>query len=138
MNRLLYCCLAVAQFLCTRVAYAAQMRGCMLFLVCCIGSADAAIFQRDWKAPGDGLLTYDDVNQRVWLDVTESQLSKFPEPRLDNALAELAPGGMFNGFTFAKRNDVFALAQSAGIDTRICWDAHFKARNRAVRLRQLD
>jgi hypothetical protein len=36
--------------------------------------AEAAVFERDWKAPGDGLLTYDDVNQRVWLDLSETDL----------------------------------------------------------------
>ena len=29
----------------------------------------AAVFERDWKTPGDGLLTYDDVNRREWLDL---------------------------------------------------------------------
>lgn len=43
--------------------------------ICLATSIDAAVISRDWKTPGDGLLTYDDVNQRVWLDLTESRLA---------------------------------------------------------------
>jgi hypothetical protein len=67
--------------------------------------------------PGDGLLTYDDVNRREWLDLSVSRLDQFPIPQLENALAEIGPGGMFEGFTFAERADVIPLAQSAGINT---------------------
>ena len=77
----------------------------------------AAVFERDWKASGDGLLTYDDVNRREWLDLSESLLSHFAGPQLDNALAEIRPGGLFDGFTWATKADVTALSQSAGIDT---------------------
>ena len=42
------------------------------------GGAQAAAIERDWKTPGDGLLTYDDVSKRGWLDLTETQLFKFP------------------------------------------------------------
>jgi len=86
-------------------------------LVSAAHPADAAVFERDWQTPGDGLLTYDDVNQREWLDLSVSRLDQFPEARLENAVAEIAPGGLFEGFTWAKRDDVTALAQSAGIDT---------------------
>ena len=78
---------------------------------------DAAVFERDWKMPGDGLLTYDDVNRREWLDLSQSELSQFPSPFLEPALAELAPGGRFEGFQWATGDDVIALAESAGIDT---------------------
>ena len=88
----------------------------------------AGVFERDWKTPGDGLLTYDDVNQREWLDVTQTKLILFPVPpvpgdifqteaRYQQVVAELGPGGMFKGFTVAKSADVIALAQSGGIDT---------------------
>ncbi len=81
----------------------------------------AAVFERDWKTAGDGLLTYDDVNQREWLDIPESLLSQFPgttlEIKYQAVVAELLPSGMFEGFTPADANDVVALAQSAGIDT---------------------
>ncbi len=89
------------------------------FLVCVISitiSASAAVSERDWKAPGDGLLMYDDVNRREWLDLSLSRLDQFPEPRLDNAIAEIGQGGVFDRFTWAKREDVRALAESAGID----------------------
>jgi hypothetical protein len=83
----------------------------------------AAVISHDWKIPGDGLLTYDDVNQREWLDLTESRLSRFPgatfEQRYQNALLELAPGGMFADFNAANRTDLLALAQSAGIDPNV-------------------
>lgn len=80
------------------------------------GRINAAVSERDWKAPGDGLLTYDDVNQREWLDLSVSSLAQFPDPKLENALAEISANGLFAGFTFAKRSDVHALAVSAGID----------------------
>jgi hypothetical protein len=83
--------------------------------------APAAVISRDWKTPGDGLLTYDDVNQRKWLDLTESRLSMFQganlEQRFQNSLSQLQPGGAFDGFHIAVRSDLFALAESAGINT---------------------
>ena len=39
-----------------------------------INNSSAEVFERDWKTPGDGLLTYDDVNRQEWLDLTETQL----------------------------------------------------------------
>ncbi len=44
---------------------------------------------------------------------------QFPQPRLENAIAEIAPGGMFEGFTWAKEQDVRAFAESAGIHTSV-------------------
>lgn len=79
-------------------------------------NVEAAVSARDWKTLNDGLLTYDDVNQRAWLDLSVSLLEHFPEPSLENAIAEVRPGGVFDGFTWALRDDVRALAQSAGID----------------------
>lgn len=80
-------------------------------------SARAAVFGRDWQTTGDGLLTYDDVNRREWLDLSVSRLDQFPEPRLENAIAQIAPGGIFEEFAWAKREDVRSFAESAGIDT---------------------
>jgi hypothetical protein len=84
-------------------------------------AARAAVFSRDWKAAGDGLLTYDDVNRREWLDLTESRLATLPGRTLNEkyqgALAELVVGGRWQGFTIAKLPDLVALAISAGIDT---------------------
>jgi hypothetical protein len=89
----------------------------VLVAICWADSCRAAVFERDWQAPDDGLLTFDDVDNREWLDLSVSRFDQFPEPRLENAIAELAPGGLFEGFTWAKRNDVRRLAESAGIDT---------------------
>lgn len=86
----------------------------ILFLV--VQPAAAAVFSRDWKTPGDGLLTYDDVNQREWLDLSQSRLSQFPVARLQNAISQLAPGGLFEGFTWASQQDVRDLAASSGVD----------------------
>jgi hypothetical protein len=89
------------------------------FLTPPLGSA--AVFERDWLAPGDGLLTYDDVNQREWLDLTETQLFQFPGDTLEEqyqfVVSGTSSGGMFNGFAVATSNEVLALAESAGIDT---------------------
>jgi hypothetical protein len=89
-------------------------------LACLPTTANGGFISRDWKTPGDGLLTYDNVNQREWLDLTESRLSMFPgstfEQRYQNALLELAPGEKFEGFIVAKGPDLSALAQSAGIN----------------------
>lgn len=80
----------------------------------------AAVFERDWKAPGDGLLTYDDVNQREWLDLSQSKLTRFPgatyPERFQSVVSELGPGGTLDGFSVAKSDDLRFLAQSAGID----------------------
>jgi hypothetical protein len=92
-----------------------------LVVLCLAGTpASAAVVSRDWKTPGDGLLTYDDVNQREWLDLTESRLSMFAgsgfEQRYQNGLLEIAPGGEFDGFESAESSELRSLAQSAGID----------------------
>jgi hypothetical protein len=84
------------------------------------GPAWAAVIQRDWKTPGDGLLTYDDVNRREWLDLSQTTLSQFPgsnlEQRYQSVVSQLAVGGLFEGFNVADRENVVALAQSAGIN----------------------
>jgi hypothetical protein len=81
----------------------------------------AEVFERDWKTPGDRLLTYDDVGQREWLDLSVSLLTQFPganiEDRYQNALAELEPNGQFFGFAVAQAIDVIQLAESSGINT---------------------
>ena len=84
-------------------------------------TVEAAVIERDCRDAGDGLLTYDTVNQREWPDLTETQPFKFPgetlEERYQAVLVETLPGGVFGGFTPATRDDVFTLAESAGIDT---------------------
>ena len=82
-------------------------------------SARAAVVERDWQPVGDGLLTYDTVNKREWLDVPVSLLLQFHptdvDLAVDTAKTELLPGGTFEGFTFAKRVDVLSLVESVGI-----------------------
>ena len=95
--------------------------GLIAFLLFSLSTtASGGVISRDWKTAGDGLLTYDDVNKREWLDLTQSRLSVFPgstlEQRYQNALLELVPGGMFEGFVAAKGADLTALAQSSGIN----------------------
>jgi hypothetical protein len=88
----------------------------------------AAVIEHDWKNPGDGLLTYDTVNKREWLDLSQTILDeRFPgtgnselairESRFQYVVGQTGLGGLFEGFTVAKSEDVIALAQSAGIDT---------------------
>jgi len=84
--------------------------------------------QRDWKNPGDGLLTYDDANQREWLDLSQTLLtSQFPgadrEAKYLYVVGQTGTGGLFDGFSVARSPDVIALAQSAGIkygDSELC------------------
>jgi hypothetical protein len=99
----------------------------LLITFACVGSqaVPAAVLSRDWKMPGDGLLTYDDVNQREWLDLSETLLTdQFPgsdpspliarEMRYQFVVSQTASGGLFEGFSVAKSTDVIQFAQSAG------------------------
>lgn len=85
-------------------------------------AGQAAVVSRDWKANGDGLLTYDAVNRREWLDLTETRLINYAgrliEERFQSFLVELQPGGQFDGFSLAEFDDLTALATSAGINTQ--------------------
>ena len=84
----------------------------------------AAVIERDWLAPGDGLLTYDTVNNREWLDLTETILAQFgggPSPISlvtlhQNVVSQTGSGGQFEGFVVATESDVADLAASSGID----------------------
>ena len=90
---------------------------CLLFLGLLSQPVYADVFERDLvPGSGDGLLTFDDVNQREWLDLTQTFTAEFPGGYL-GVLDELAPGGIYEGFQTASRADVIALAESAGIDT---------------------
>jgi hypothetical protein len=84
-------------------------------------TAPAAVMERDWLAPGDGLLTFDNINNREWLDISVTLLEQFPgstlEERYQAVVAETAGGGLFEGFRVAGEVDVIALANSAGVDT---------------------
>jgi hypothetical protein len=73
-------------------------------------SAPAGVIARDLAAPGDGLLTYDTINRRDWLDLPMTAGVSLAE-----VLAEIEPGGRLEGFRFAKLADVSALAASAEV-----------------------
>lgn len=107
------------------------MKLCMyawLLLFSAVNVSPAAVHERDWKTPGDGLLTYDDLNKREWLDLSQTiHSSQFPgedpsplltlENRYQYVVSQTLPGGPFEGFIVAKSPEVIALAQSADIDT---------------------
>lgn len=92
----------------------------LLISACSLSAANAAVISHDWKTPGDGLLTYDDVNQREWLDLTQTSLAQFPganrEAKYQYVATQILPGGIFTGFQIAKSADLTQLAISAGID----------------------
>lgn len=83
-----------------------------LYLLACLlitGQVKAGVASRDLFEPGDGLLTYDNVNQREWLDFNYSaSLGR------ENLFAEVVSDGAVVGFKFATRRDVEQLAVSAG------------------------
>lgn len=83
-------------------------------------AASGALIERDWLALGDGLLTYDDVNQREWLDLTETQLQGFPgesiEERFFAVVDQTSPGGKFAGFVVGNETELLELALSGGVD----------------------
>lgn len=83
----------------------------LLFLLACVliaGQVKAGVVSRDLFEPGDGLLTYDDVNNREWLDFNYS--SSFGRESL---FAELSMEGILSGFHFSARADIEQLALSA-------------------------
>jgi hypothetical protein len=90
-------------------------------IFCLASSVSAAVFERDWKTPGDGLLTFDDVNKLEWLDLTETDVRLFHtgsfEDGYQRVVAETLPGKLFDGFDIARSSDITALAESAGINT---------------------
>jgi hypothetical protein len=96
-----------------------------VFVVFLCPALQAAVFERDWKTPGDGLLTFDDVNKREWLDLSESLLYQFPgdtlEARYKSVVVQTLPGGLFENFTIAKSSDVIALAVIIHKWRGVCW-----------------
>jgi hypothetical protein len=82
-----------------------------LSIVGTFSDARAAIIERDFYSAGDGLLTYDTVNQREWLDVIATY--GITQPQLDDLLI---PDGPLAGFELGSFDDVKALLVSAGFD----------------------
>lgn len=75
-----------------------------------ISSVHASVIEMDLSAPGDGLLTYDTINKRAWLDLPETGGLELSE-----VLAQMEPGVRLAGFQFAMLEDVTALAASVGV-----------------------
>jgi len=79
----------------------------------------AQLVERDWLAPGDGLLTLDPSTGLEWLDATESDLRLFEgelqEDRFKAIVSATAPGGRFEGFSVASPEEALSLVRSAGI-----------------------
>lgn len=64
----------------------------------------AGVVSRDLFEPGDGLLTYDDVNQREWLDFSVAR--GVPAADLSHVLGE---SGVLHGFRIATLTDIWDL-----------------------------
>ncbi len=74
----------------------------------------AAVVEHDFLTLDDGLLTYDDVNQREWLDLTFT-----PGINLATISSLMANDGILDDFEFATLEDVRQLADSAGIEWQV-------------------
>ncbi|TWT97023.1 hypothetical protein Pla108_28000 [Botrimarina colliarenosi] len=85
---------------------------CLTLLLALTLAAPAigGVVSRDLFEPGDGLLTYDDVNQREWLEPAAATLVDYTQ---EEFLSDLAEGGAYSGFRFATLDDVRRLADSA-------------------------
>lgn len=113
----------------------ARLAVSLLAIALLCDAAIGGVISRDWKSPGDGLLTYDDVNRREWLDLSQTILSsQFPglvssphftrENRYQYVTSQTGAGGLFAGFLAANRADVELLALSAGINTALLGPAN--------------
>lgn len=100
-------------------------KGCLMrtlvlvLLNCLLGTsltAQAGVVSMDLETAGDGLLTYDTIDKREWLDLPETG-----GVRLSEVLAQMEPGGRLEGFQFATLEDVSALAASAGVGWMEPW-----------------
>lgn len=82
-------------------------------------TCQAALVERDWLAPGDGLLTYDPNTGLEWLDITESELIQFGatvDGAVEEVMRQMSLGSLFPDFVLATRSEVFQLLESAGYD----------------------
>jgi hypothetical protein len=66
----------------------------------------------DLNAPGDGLLTRDSDGMLDWLDITQTLNLSY-----NQTVAELGPGGLFEGFRYASLVEFEDFLISAGLDT---------------------
>lgn len=79
--------------------------------------ATAGVVSRDLFEPGDGLLTYDEVNQREWLDFEATRQMTLLE--VLNSFYYLSRD---QGFRFAESQDIADLARSTSIQA-VDWRA---------------
>lgn len=82
------------------------------FLIGMSRKVPAELIERDWKTLGDGLLTFDQMSGREWLDLTLTEGMSTVE-----VSAQLDGNREYSGFTFASVDDVVELLTHAGIDT---------------------
>jgi hypothetical protein len=96
------------------------MRTLIFVLLTCVSgmphTALGGVISTDLETVGDGLLTYDTINKREWLDLPETS-----GMRLAEVLAQMEPGGRLEGFQFATLEDVTELAASAGVGWMEPW-----------------
>lgn len=79
--------------------------------------AHAVVIDQDWKTPGDANALYDTETGMRWLD-----LSMTADLSHDRVVANLGPGGRFNGFRLATQAEVLVLWANAGIfNTERVW-----------------
>lgn len=78
----------------------------LLILLLTTVSESAGVVSRDLFEPGDGLLTYDDVNQREWLDF--SVTAGLSEEELTRSLEQSA----LLGFKLATKDDALELFEA--------------------------
>jgi hypothetical protein len=96
------------------------MKTLRLILVACLLSisrdAHAGVIARDLEISSDGLLTYDTVNNREWIDLPETA-----GLQLSEVLTQMIPGGRLEGFRFATLTEVSELAESAEVGWMTPW-----------------
>lgn len=93
--------------------------------------ARAGVIAHDLEAPGDGLLTYDTINRREWLDLPATAGVTLAE-----VMSQMAPGGRLEDFRFATLVDVSDLAASAEVGWTT-WSLPFNSEPHAPELVEL-
>jgi len=83
----------------------------LMALLALAAPAQALPFAVDLYAPGDGLLTRDPDGGLDWIDMTETRMLSY-----NQVVAELGPGGAFEGFRYATLAELQTLMLDSGID----------------------
>ncbi len=74
-------------------------------------TARSAVISMDFHQPGDALLTYDTINHRQWLDLSQTGGWSLAQTK-----QALLPGGIYYDFHVATVSDVAEFVDSAGYD----------------------